>query len=182
MGKSAAGGVPSLLLTSKQVKAESRPVLLSHARLVFPVDNWNFQRVRGYMNGLTKSTAKPLSSNDNVVIQLNLGRYDRPAIQTLQTWLVYRKGAQTGTAQSIEWHYEVSDEDDASSFKGKRHNVNMTHELLQRMHENLVEDVKPEMALIVAAYAELQEDLQQQEDEMEANGWRPMFLSSAGCR
>ena len=84
---------PPLLLTSRQVRNEYRPVLLSLAPIRAHVGNYNFKPIMRVVGSLYSTELKALRKNNRLTIVLHLKNFDvtsEHCMTSLRRWAVKR--------------------------------------------------------------------------------------------
>ncbi|QIW99197.1 hypothetical protein AMS68_004715 [Peltaster fructicola] len=94
---------PAMLLVSRQVRAEYQPILLTRARIVANVYNYDFRDISSVVSSLYPTQLKLLRLNNTLVIKLHCLRCRPQDLDLLRRWLVKR----ADPLDRLSWSYEV---------------------------------------------------------------------------
>ncbi|KAM0712907.1 hypothetical protein Q7P35_000358 [Cladosporium inversicolor] len=152
---------PALLLTSRQIRNEYRPVLLSLAPVRAHVGNYNFKPIMRVVGSLYSTELKALRKNNNLTIVLHLKNFDvtsEHCMTSLRRWAVKR----AEHLDRLPWSYELV-QSTASSLPMAaavaqmcrlEKSIAAVHALQKSVHESLAAEIEPitELLLTRCAY------------------------------
>ena len=95
--------IPSLLLTSRQCRAEYLPVLLATAPIEVEITNFDFSKLMRITRSLYSTDLKAMCSNANLVLRLNYPKAIKNVERGLRTWITDRHGVM----DRVPWHYAL---------------------------------------------------------------------------
>lgn len=98
--------MPSLLLTSRQIRNEYRPVVLSLAPIRAHISNYNFKPITRVVGSLYSTELKALRKNNSLTIVLHLKNFDVTSehyMTSLRRWAVKR----AEHLDRLPWSYEL---------------------------------------------------------------------------
>lgn len=147
---------PSLLLVSRQVLAEYRPILLSIAPVRVHVQNYDFRPLMRVVGSLYSSELKALRLNPNLTVILNLKNFnvtDGASIASLRRWAVKR----AEHLDRLPWSYKL-----VKSVPNRVHytiavaqldrlekSMTAVRTLQKSVHESLVAEIEPIACLLL---------------------------------
>ncbi|KAF2215234.1 hypothetical protein CERZMDRAFT_94649 [Cercospora zeae-maydis SCOH1-5] len=105
--------MPSLLLTSRQCRAEYLPILLATAPISTLVKNFDFSNIIRMTGSLYNTELKALRSNPNLTILLTFSQTSRTRTTphameaSLRSWITYRSAGM----DRLRWHYALPMQD-----------------------------------------------------------------------
>lgn len=94
---------PPMLLVSRQVRAEYQPILLTRARIVANVHNYDFRDITSMALSLYSNQLKLLRLNEQMIIKLHCLRCRKEDLDSLRRWLVQR----ADSLDRLPWTYEI---------------------------------------------------------------------------
>ena len=148
---------PALLLTSRQIRNEYRPVLLSLAPIRAHVGNYNFKPIMRVVGSLYSTELKALRKNNNLTIVLHLKSFDvtsEHCMTSLRRWAVKR----AEHLDRLPWSYQlVSSTSDSLPMASAvaqmcrlEKSIAAVHALQKSVHESLAAEIEPIMELLLA--------------------------------
>lgn len=148
---------PALLLTSRQLKNEYRPVLLSLAAVRAHVDNYNFKPTMRVVGSLYSTELKALRKNNNLTIVLHLKKFDvtsEHCMTSLRRWAVKR----AEHLDRLPWSYELVQSASSSlpmpsavaQMCRLEKSIAAVHALQKSVHESLAAEIEPIVELLLA--------------------------------
>jgi len=151
---------PPLLLTSRQVRNEYRPVLLSLAPIRAHVGNYNFKPIMRVVGSLYSTELKALRKNNRLTIVLHLKNFDvtsEHCMTSLRRWAVKR----AEHLDRLPWSYELV-QSAASSLPMAsavaqmcrlEKSIAAVHLLQKSVHESLAAEIEPVAEILLARCA-----------------------------
>lgn len=94
---------PSMLLVCRQVRAEYQPILLTQAKIVANVYNYDFRNISRMSSSLYIGQMKLLRLNERMIIKLHCLRCRGQDLDSLRRWLVQR----ADSLDRLPWTYEI---------------------------------------------------------------------------
>ena len=148
---------PALLLVSRQIRAEYRPVLLSLAPVRANVGNYNFRPLMRVVGSLYSSELKALRKNNKLTIVLHLKNFDVTSdycMTSLRRWAVKR----AEHLDRLPWSYELVDSASSSLPMASavaqmcrlEKSIAAVHALQKSVHESLAAEIDPVLRLLLA--------------------------------
>ena len=148
---------PALLLTSRQVRNEYRPVLLSLAPIRAHVGNYNFKPIMRVVGSLYSTELKALRKNSNLTIVLHLKNFDvtsEHCMTSLRRWAVKR----AEHLDRLPWSYELVSSTSSSLPMASavaqmcrlEKSIAAVHALQKSVHESLAAEIEPIVELLLA--------------------------------
>ena len=141
---------PALLLTSRQIRNEYRPVLLSLAPVRVHIDNYDFRPLIRVIGSLYSTELKALRKNNRHTIVLHLKNFDitsEKCMTSLRRWAVKR----AEHLDRLPWSYELA-QPAASSLPMAsavaqmcrlEKSIAAVHALQKSVHESLAAEIEP---------------------------------------
>ncbi|GAB7327542.1 hypothetical protein MBLNU13_g11406t1 [Cladosporium sp. NU13] len=148
---------PALLLTSRQIRNEYRPVLLSLAPIQAHVGNYDFKPIMRVVGSLYSTELKALRKNNNLTIVLHLKNFDvtsEHCMTSLRRWAVKR----AEHLDRLPWSYELVNPTSSSLPMASavaqmcrlEKSIAAVHALQKSVHESLAAEIEPVAELLLA--------------------------------
>jgi hypothetical protein len=150
---------PSLLFTTRQIRAEYRAILLSFAPVQAHIYNYDFSPLIRLVGSLYSTELKALRSNNSLTISLHLTDfevYQREEMSLLRRWAVKR----AEHLDRLQWSYELAvDRPGRISYiyaqerlRKLGHSTLAVRMLQSDVHEGLAAELQPVLEALLARY------------------------------
>lgn len=151
---------PALLLTSRQMRNEYRPVLLSLAPIRAHISNYNFKPIMRVVGSLYSTELKALRKNNSLTIVLHLKNFDvtsEHCMTSLRRWAVKR----AEHLDRLPWSYELVHSTSSSLPMASavaqmcrlEKSIAAVRALQRSVHESLAAEIEPIVGLLIARCA-----------------------------
>jgi hypothetical protein len=152
---------PSLLFTTRQIRAEYRPILLSSAPVQAHIYNYDFSPLIRLVGSLYSTELKALRTNNSLTILLHLTDfevYQREKMSLLRRWAVKR----AEHLDALQWSYELAvDQPGRISYLAAQarlrklgHSTLAVRMLQSGVHEGLAAELQPVLEALLARYGD----------------------------
>jgi hypothetical protein len=153
---------PSLLFTTRQIRAEYRPILLSFAPVQAHIYTYDFSPLIRLVGSLYSTELKALRTNNSLTISLHLTGLEviqREKMALLRRWVVKR----AEHLDRLQWSYELADQSGRIPYLAAQDRLRklgqstLAVRILQSgVHESLAAELQPVLEALLARYGDWQ--------------------------